>query len=135
MKEQPQLIDNGKNNYLKTCIYQKKALSLHKDNKERRLIMEKKFEELTADELWTLRTEITLNSLYIADYHNSFGFKAKHICYFFDGYMDFIYELCEEKGLECVVENAIKFDNKTNLESWFNCFDDLSWIEFEEDEE
>ena len=41
------------------------------------MTMKKRFEDLTIDELWQLREEIVLYSLYIADYDNSFDFYPK----------------------------------------------------------
>jgi hypothetical protein len=95
----------------------------------------KTFEDLTIEELWKLRKEIVLNSIYYADYVNSFGFNSKDVCYFFDEYIEYIDELAEEEegtllDMETLFE---KYDNKENLWSWFNCFDDLSWIGFEKE--
>ena len=92
----------------------------------------KDFEELTAIELWELRKEIILNSLYVADYSNSFGFSAKDVSYFFDGYVEYIYELMEEDNAD---DSQFRdYDNINNLWEWFNCYDDLSWIKFEGEE-
>ena len=93
----------------------------------------KSFEKLTQDELWTLRQQITLNSHYFADYENSFGFDSHSICCFFEGYYDYICELAEECYADShkVVTHEVvisEFDNKDNLLSWFNCYDDLSWV-------
>ena len=101
------------------------------------------FEDLTKEQLWALRNEIVLNSIYIADYENSFGFNSRDISYFFDGFMDYICELAEEDGitettkgndfLEIVFNN---YDNEENLYGWFCCCEDYSWVkkEVEEDE-
>lgn len=90
----------------------------------------KKFEDLTSSELWKLRDEITLNSIYIADYRNSFRFNAKDICTFFDGYVDYLFELAEEDKFPTDDEIAVfdKYDTEDNLYSWFNCYDDFSWV-------
>lgn len=94
----------------------------------------KKFEDLTQNELWSLRNEIVLNSHFIADYENSFGFSAKSICDFFDGYMDYIWELAKEQIDEPTNEQVFDYDTSENLLLWFNCFDDLSWVEYEEND-
>ena len=98
--------------------------------------MRKAFEELTSAELLQLRKEIILNSILIYDYTNSFGFNPWDICSFFDGYVSYLEELAEEDGFEgvglCFLE---KYDTEENLYSWFLCYDDLSWVRFEEDEE
>lgn len=87
--------------------------------------MKKNFEDLTIDELWKLRNEIVLYSIYIADYDNSFDFYPNDIGEFFDGYASFLDEL-QSEGDSSIP--ALEYDNKENLWSWFNCFDDLSWV-------
>lgn len=98
--------------------------------------MRKAFEDLTSAELSQLRKEVILNSVFIYDYSNSFGFNPWDICSFFDGYASYLEELAEEDGFEgvglCFLE---KYDTEENLYSWFLCYDDLSWVRFEKDEE
>lgn len=92
--------------------------------------MKKNFEKLTKEELVELRNDIVLNSHYLADYENSFGFNAVQVSYFFGGYVDYIFEFAEEDGVtdfSCVFD---AYDTEENLWSWFNCYDDLSWITF-----
>ena len=97
--------------------------------------MRKAFKELTLEELSQLRKEINLNSIFIYDYTNSFGFNPWDICSFFDGYVSFLNELAREDGFEGIDYYLTKYDTKENLYSWFLCYDDLSWVRFEEDEE
>ena len=87
--------------------------------------MKKKFEDLTIDELWQLREEIVLYSIKYADYDNSFDFYPNDICDFFEGYVSYLDEL-QNEGDPAIP--AIGYDRKENLWSWFNCFDDLSWV-------
>lgn len=87
--------------------------------------MKKRFEDLTIDELWQLREEIKLYSLYIADYDNSFDFYPNDVCAFFEGYCDYLDEL-QSEGDKSIP--ALEYDSKENLWSWFNCYDDLSWV-------
>ena len=96
--------------------------------------MRKAFEELTSAELLQLRKEIILNSILIYDYTNSFGFNPWDICSFFDGYVSYLEELAEEDGYEGI-DYLMKYDTEENLYSWFLCYDDLSRIRLEEDEE
>lgn len=90
----------------------------------------KKFAELTTDELWELRQEIVLNSIYVSDYENSFGFHSSDMCLFFDSYLSYLCEMMEEMGiasedhLKCLDE----FDNPDNLQAWFDCYEDFSWV-------
>lgn len=96
--------------------------------------MRKAFEELTSAELLHLRKEIILNSILVYDYTNSFGFNPWDICSFFDGYVSYLNELAREDGYEDI-DYLTKYDTEENLYSWFLCYDDLSWVRFEEDEE
>ena len=96
--------------------------------------MRKAFEELTSAELLHLRKEIILNSILIYDYTNSFGFNSWDICSFFDGYVSYLEELAKEDGVESV-DFLEEYDTEENLYSWFLCYDDLSRIRLEEDEE
>lgn len=95
--------------------------------------MRKTFEELTQTELWGIRKQIVLNSIYIADYDTKEGYNPHDLYYFFDGYIEYLYELMDEDGV--TEDNLSRYDNSDNLWGWFCCYDDLSWIRFEEDEE
>lgn len=91
----------------------------------------KDFEELNEDELWKLREEVMIGSLFVSNYTNSFGYKSLDVSYFFDGYINYIEELLEEDGADDgEFEN---YDNIENLWGWFNCYDNLSWVRFEEE--
>lgn len=94
-----------------------------------------KFEDLNSAQLWRLRKEIVLNSLFVGDYDNSFGFAKKSVMDFFDGYMSYLYELAEEnhgkKAKDFSVEEVInKYDNEDNLFDYY-WGEDYSWFEYE----
>ena len=91
--------------------------------------MKTRFEELTSAELWHLRNEIVLNSLFVADYTNSFGFNARDVSYFFDGYVEYIYEMMNND--KATDDQFNEYDNESNLYNWFCCYDDFTWIRFE----
>ena len=95
--------------------------------------MRKKFEDLTSGDLWQLRQEIVLNSLFVADYNNSFGFAADSVCTFFDGYVDYLGELAIESGYDNVpfLEMLDKYDSEDNLFTWYYCCDDYSWFKYD----
>ena len=79
---------------------------------------------LTKNKLWKLRQEIVLNSLFVADYQNSFGYTAKSVCDFFDGYMDYLDQLAiEEYGNDRSLEQILSFDDAENLHNWDGCFE------------
>ena len=61
--------------------------------------MRKAFEELASAELSQLRKEVILNSVFIYDYSNSFGFNPWDIYSFFDGYVVILKNLQKKIGL------------------------------------
>ena len=95
--------------------------------------MENKDLLLTREELCDLRNEIVLNSLYTSDYENTHHILPKDVQDFFDGYVEYLYELAEEDGEELdIMDLCAKYDNPNNLENWYNCFEDnplLNYVE------
>ena len=75
-----------------------------------------------------LRQEIKLNSLFVSDYENSFGYDPHKVCDFFDGYVEYLAELMEEeKG--SVPDNVYfdvlwTYDTDENLKDWWTCFEE-----------
>lgn len=83
-----------------------------------------KFAELTGEQLVELRKQITLNSLFISDYENTFGIPANIVCDFFDGFMSYLTELEQEKYGKTDMpwkEFYEEFDTEDNLVSWCQC--------------
>jgi len=85
-------------------------------------------EDLSTDQLWELRKEIVLNSIFVADYRNSFGISPHSACDLFDGYVEFLNSLAEDSG----VPDWTTLDSPEHLQEWLLCFDDLSWVQYEE---
>lgn len=87
-------------------------------------------------DLWKLRMEIPLGSLYVRDYENSFGFTAESVCNFFDGFLDFIEEIArEERGNGVEWQDIIdEYDTEDRLIEWWYCFCEFPF-EIEESEE
>ena len=90
--------------------------------------------EMSKRNLWALRTEITLGSLYTSDYENSFQILPRMVQDFFDGYIEYLWELAEEKNNKNIdFEDLVEiYDNADNLESWYYCFDEnplLTYVE------
>ena len=75
--------------------------------------------DLTKEQLWKLRQEIVLNSLFLKDYNNSFGIDVKECNSFFDGYVEYLNELAEADGGVTHEDTFKQYDNPTNLENWF----------------
>lgn len=90
----------------------------------------KKFAELTTDELWQLRQEIVLNSLFVSDYENSFGYHSADMCLFFESYLEYLGELMEALGIadEDFFKCLDEFDNPQNLQCWHDHYEDFSWV-------
>lgn len=87
-------------------------------------------------DLWKLRMEIPLGSLYVRDYENSFGFTADSVCNFFDGFLSFIEEIAiEENGSGVKWDDIIdEYDTEEYLLEWWYCFEEFPF-EIEEEEE
>lgn len=95
-----------------------------------------RFEELGREDLWDLRNQIPLCSIYYADYRNSYGFDEHSILEFFDGYADHLSELMEEDGHTDAeyFEVLDEYDNEENLYEWYCCFEDFSWVQYDKEE-
>jgi hypothetical protein len=80
--------------------------------------------EWTQDKLWELRQQITLNSLFISDYENFMGVDAHVVSDFFDSYVDYLEEQCEDKYCRTpTMEEIFAEDNPDNLWNWFGCYE------------
>lgn len=89
------------------------------------------FENLTKDQLWSLRQQVVVNSIYVEDYSNDFGYSPSDMYAFFDGYYDYLCELGEELG--CTHDEIMQLDDAENLYSWYNCYDNFDWVEYVEE--
>lgn len=98
----------------------------------------KKEHEPTLEEIKKLRKEIVLNSIYVADYENSFWFDEHDVCGFFDGYMDYLEEELEMQAEESgerisdrdYYDRLFALDNEDNLEAWFYCYECLEFTQY-----
>ena len=108
----------------------------------------KRLEDFTSEDLAQFRSEICLNSLFYTDYENSFGINRNSASLFFDSYLSFICELAAEDGFKWDFpmngypkpehsweEFLQKYDTIDNLEDWHGCYEDFSWVEYDEEEE
>jgi len=78
---------------------------------------------IAKEDLWKLRQEIVLNSLYYSDYRNSFGITTHSCCDFFDGYIE---DLKDMMIMDIGTYDDSKFseyDNAEHLEQWYYCFE------------
>lgn len=82
-----------------------------------------KIADLDKNQLWAIRQEICLNSLFLKDYENSFGIDAEEAYSFFDGYMSYLSELCEAdaENNNVVVIEPVDYDSPDALYEWFMC--------------
>ena len=79
--------------------------------------------ELTKENLWKLRKEIVLNSLYLSDYENSFGIDEEDLLYFFEGYLEDLGYLMEE-NIENYFDEMFfgylgEYDTEDNLYNYY----------------
>lgn len=83
---------------------------------------------MNKSQLWNLRKEIVLNSLYLDDYDNSFGLDKCNLSVFFDGYLDYL-----EDEMKYNIKNyddnmffeyLKDYDNKDNLYDWYMMIED-----------
>lgn len=100
----------------------------------------KRLEDFTREDLKKFRSEICLNSIYYADYENSFGISRSSASAFFDGYLDYLCDIAGEDGLDSRDEHSWeiilkKYDNIDNLQSWHECYDDFSWVVYADEED
>lgn len=96
-----------------------------------------KFEDLTTEQLWQLRQEVVLNSLYASDFSNNFGFAPESMQEFFEGYLDWVDEILEENNIKPKTQEEWwlafeEYDTPENLQEWFYCYDDFDWVEYED---
>lgn len=109
------------------------------DAEMRHLTHIKRLEDFTREDLAQLREEVVLNSIYTADYRNSFGISDHSAYTFFDSYMEFICELAEEDGYEWDYRTFDEFlkayDTTDNLYNWWSCYDGFDWVVYEGEEE
>lgn len=79
---------------------------------------------LNREQLKNLRSQIILNSVFVADYENDMGIEAKTCCDFFDGYMSYLQELEKENNEDLDFDEFFdKYDTTDNLEDWYSCFE------------
>lgn len=80
-----------------------------------------KFQDLNESQLWELRQQIVLNSIFIKDYENDFEFDPNSICNFFDGYIEYILDIAAEDGNGDLGMNEIlkRYDNPDNLFDYY----------------
>lgn len=52
--------------------------------------------DLGPRQLWKLRKQICINSLFYVDYENDYGIDPKEVCDFFNGWLDFLVEDMKE---------------------------------------
>ena len=75
-----------------------------------------------------------MNSLYYSDFDNSFGLDNRSVSDFFEGWLDFIKEQMEEDGHKDAGNKFFdyfdQYDNAETLEQWYYCFDDFSWVKY-----
>lgn len=73
--------------------------------------------QLNKNQLWQLRKEIVLGSIFLKDYSNSFDIDEKNACNFFDGYLENLFWMAD-KNID-IFDLCEKYDNAYNLYNYF----------------
>ena len=94
--------------------------------------MSVKIHELDKESLWKLRKEIVLNSLFIHDYDNSFGFDPRDVCTFFDGFIEHVDTMEREENQVAlpILDLLKKYDNPDALFDWYSSIEDWDWFRY-----
>lgn len=83
---------------------------------------------LTQEQLWRLRRQIVLGSLYYSDYVNTFGIDCHPVCDFFDSFLSFVEELMKEEIPDfddaTFFDHLPAYDNAERLWDWYGCFEE-----------
>lgn len=82
---------------------------------------------MTSEQLWALRKQIVLNSLYYSDYRNTFGIDCRVVCDFFDSYLSYLEELMADDSADYTDEDFFallpRYDTPDNLWNWYGCYE------------
>ena len=88
--------------------------------------MTKQIKDLGPIQLWRLRKDIVLNSLYLTDYENRYGVDPQEVYNFFDGWLEFLEEDMREEIPDYKEEDFFVyidlFDTPKNLLNWWFCW-------------
>lgn len=81
---------------------------------------------LTKEQLWNLRQQIVLCSLYYSDYENDMGIDSHNCHDFFDGYAEYLGNRMEGDGHKEkeFFDLLDKYDTLDNLYDWYGYFED-----------
>ena len=81
--------------------------------------------EFSEKDLWDLRNQITLNSLFTSDYENRLGLDPNAVQDFFDGYLDELEYIADQEGDKDLDLDEIldRYDNPENLKNWYDSLD------------
>lgn len=96
----------------------------------------KRLEDYTIDELWDLRNQVVVNSVFLYDYDNNNHIDEKSLSDFFSGYYDYMWEIANEILSNPTHEDVVNdYDNKETLYDWFNCYDNFDWVVYIDDDD
>lgn len=86
----------------------------------------KKIEDLGPRQLWFLRKDIIINSIYLNDYINRYGVTPSEVYNFFMGWLDFLEEIIKEDNPnykdDLFWKLFPKYDTPKNLLNWWFCW-------------
>ena len=85
-----------------------------------------KIADLGPRQLWNLRKDIVLNSLFLTDYENRYRVDPQEAYDFFDGWLEFLEEEMREEIPDFKDDNFFvyldKYDTPKNLRAWWYCW-------------
>lgn len=96
---------------------------------------------MTKEQLWALRRQIVLGSLYLSDYVNTFGIDRHAVCDFFDSFLSFLGEKMADEipGYDDrhFSKHLRAYDTPDELWEWYGCYEEnpLPFPEPEEEED
>ena len=83
-------------------------------------------EDLGPRQLWKLRKQIVVNSLYYIDYENDYGIDTKEVCDFFNGWLDSLVEDMKEDHPDYSDDKYWdyfpEYDKPSYLLQWWYCW-------------
>lgn len=78
---------------------------------------------LNKKQLWQLRQQCVLNSIFLKDYKNNMYIKEKDACAFFDSYIEYLYDEYAHDDDENIFNLLNEYDNAETLYAYYCYFD------------
>ena len=86
---------------------------------------------MTKNHLWKIRQQVDLCSIFYSDYETREHYDRKKICYFFDGYADYLQNKMNVDGLDGdnkFYDYVRRYDTADNLYNYSLICDDVEEV-------